>query len=856
MNEKLLTLNKNFNKAEMKKLIDWFLRNYGSIRTIKILDKLKFLGFIYATESGVSMGLEDLKIPPIKRSLVLHTEKKFYKMEKMIRNGKLNFLQKVKRLDKVWQIINEIMGEEVKENFKQSDLLNPVYMMVFSGARGNFSQVKQLVGMRGFFANSQGQVMEFPIKSNLKEGLTIAEYFTSCYGARKGIIDTALKTADAGYLTRRLVYAGQSQIIKKTNCFSKNAQLILTEKENKEKYTLTEKKLIGRVLAKDVYEIKTKKLIASKGQDICKYVSKRIIKEKKIYIRTPFNCKLNNGLCQLCYGWNLASGHIVELGENVGILAAQSIGEPGTQLTMRTFHTGGVFTSKKSRKITQQVICSPYTGIANYTFKNGKKLTTKYGEDFFFTLKNKKIMISINKINKVLIKIPKYSMLFLKPNQKVYKKQIIAEIKNKKQNKESYDSENEEVILKTEKLMTPITGLIKFEKKIRIKKAKTTKLVNELKVLLIIGNTVSYKLFLDLFHNSKTNKVMLNFNFNFKKKKKVGKKKSRNLFQIKINYKNFTKLNRFNKQYKKFKDNQREYTIIKKSSETSEIFTTDNNEKWFEVKNKNPKVTKKLGEIIFKNQNLCDNLKNKYKGKVIEIRKNKMCMISLIHFFIKTDNKIKINDNDLLRNNFEIGCEDLYQKERAEDIVQGLPKIEQLLEARKSSNAETIKNNPNEILKNEFMILAEKYKNSTAVKKSFEKVQNIIVNRIQTVYQSQQVNIADKHLEVIVKKMTSKAMILGAGDSNLMTGEIMEVNQIEKINKKLKNKIKYEPILIGISKISLSNPSFLTQASFQETTRVLARSAIEGKIDWLYGLKENLILGNLIPIGTGFKKNT
>nr|AEW12944.2 RNA polymerase beta'' subunit [Colacium vesiculosum] len=857
MNGKLLQFNKLFDKEETKKFIDWFLRNYGSIRTVTLLDKLKLLGFIHATKSGVSIGLEDLTIPPLKRNLEFHTEKKFNSMERRISMGKMHTLQKVRKLDEAWKIINELIGEEVKKNFKQSDILNPVYMMVFSGARGNFTQVKQLVGMRGFFVNSQGTVLKFPIKSSLKEGLNISEYFTSCYGARKGIIDTALKTADAGYLTRRLVYAGQTQIIKKTNCFSKTGQLTLITKENKEKYNLTEKKIVGRVLAKDVYDPKTKKLIASQGQDICRYVVKKIIQIKRIYVRTPFDCKLNNGLCQLCYGWNVATGELVDLGESVGILAAQSIGEPGTQLTMRTFHTGGVFTSKKSRVVDEEAICSPVDGIASYTTKHGKKLKTRYGEPFFFTLKTKKVVISKDKIIKAVIKFPKHTMLFLKPNQKVYKKQIIAQADNKKK---LTGFENDELMAEEKISYTPKTGLIKFETEFETskKRNKSLRFSNKIKgrrVWLLPGNIVTYTELVYNINIALTCKVYLNFNSDFAKKKKISNQLTRSFFPIRINYRTFNNLSRFNKKYyKNSRKSQNEYKIVKKNIKTSEIFITDNNERWIEIKNTKIKLETKHGLILYKNTPLYDNFINKYTVQVIEVRKNKMCIQNMGRFFITKKNSKKLFNNDFLRPDFKLGSGRLYKGEKSEDIIQGLPKIEQLLEARKTSNLKNLKDNPNEILKNEFITLSRKYTNSTAVRKAFEKVQNIIIERVQKIYKEQQVNIADKHLEVIVRQMTSKVMIIGNGDSNLIVGEIMEVNRIEKINKKLKNKIRYEPVLIGISKISLSNPSFLSQASFQETTRILARSAIEGKIDWLYGLKENLILGNLIPIGTGYNK--
>jgi DNA-directed RNA polymerase subunit beta' len=849
--DKILKLNKTFDKPETKKLVNWFMRNYGSIKTVEVLEALKIIGFTAARQSGASLGLKDLKSPALKRSKVINIKKKLQRYETLFPFGEGNYVLKAKLEKRVWKSMNMRMEHDVKNTFKQAGVLNPIYMMVFSGARGNLSQVKQLVGMRGFFTNSQGIVQEFPVKSSLKEGLTIAEYFTSCYGARKGIIDTALKTADAGYLTRRLVYAAQSQIIKKTNCFSKDMQLVVIEKQSKEKYILTEKKLIGRVIGKDIRDSKTKKIIASREQDICNYLVKKIMQVKTVYIRTPFTCKLSQGLCQLCYGWDLATGHIVELGESVGVIAAQSIGEPGTQLTMRTFHTGGVLNvSYIASKKADIFLHSPITGIVNYNFKNGKKLRTQFGEDFFFVLNKKRLIITNENGIKVRTKMPKHSMIFVKPNQKVLSNQIIAQIENERIEKEHPEIKKEKTSLVIP-IFYQVEGLIEFDTGQNI----NMKEKNKLSFWIRPGNITSYELFLDYLNSAQTNKIILNFNFN-SKKNRILNKKPQHFPSIRINYKNFTKIQRVNKYYQNSVNSEQEYIIIKNSIKTNEIVTTDNEERWIEVTDKNIKLERKIGEIILKNDTLFGDFKTPYTCKIVQVRKNKICIEGRRLSSIKSEYKARLKNNELIPKNIQTGFREFGETdtiERTEDIVQGLPKIDELLEARKSSRFGNLHENPNEILKKEFIKLAEKYTNPTAVRKAFEKVQSIIINRIQTIYQSQQVNIADKHLEIIVRQMTSKAMIIGTGESNFITGEIIEVNRIEKINKKLKNKIKYEPILIGISKVSLSNPSFLSQASFQETTRVLARSAIEGKIDWLYGLKENLILGNLIPIGTGHK---
>lgn len=271
MKQKKQTLlyNKTIDKNEMKYLINWFLTNYGNMRTKKLLDSLKELGFKNATSAGISIGLEDLQVPKIKKRLLKNTEEKLIRNKQNYRKGVINITNNIENITENWNITNEIIKNEVINNFRQSNLLNPIYMMALSGARGNISQIKQLIGMRGLMSDSQGEIINLPIKNNFKEGLNLIEYFISCYGARKGLVDTALKTANSGYLTRRLVYVSQGQIIKKPDCFSHYSTLILVEKKNKKEYLKSKDKLLGRVIAKDIKENNSNKQIATFGQDIC-----------------------------------------------------------------------------------------------------------------------------------------------------------------------------------------------------------------------------------------------------------------------------------------------------------------------------------------------------------------------------------------------------------------------------------------------------------------------------------------------------------------------------------------------------------------------------------------------------------
>lgn len=816
-NEKLkLICNKTFDKKEIKKLIEWFIYNYGSIRTNKLLDDLKTIGFNSATNAGISLGLEDLKIPQTKQNVINNTENYLKKIKSRLILGKINFLTEIERITDCWNTSNEILKKEVIRNFRQTDLLNPVYIMTFSGARGNLSQIKQLVGMRGLMSDSQGEIINLPIKSNLKEGLKTIEYFISCYGARKGLVDTALKTANSGYLTRRLIYVAQEQTIKQPNCHTNNG--ILITNNNRKIFTNTKEKLLGKILARNILNKKNKKILVSKNQDICKYIFKKLNKNKinKIYIRSPLTCRLNTGTCQICYGWNLGNGRMIELGENIGIIAAQSIGEPGTQLTMRTFHTGGIFSGE-----TNETINAPCEGIIKYdSTEKGKKIKTQYGDKAYLTLKESKISI-INKKNVTsIIKIPKYTIILIKPNKKVFFKQTIAEItdwKNLKTNRKNYTTNSKEI-------RTEISGKLFSEKKDKnLLWVISGNIVNIEHTKLLLKKKIFPQKLISLYKN-KGDKIQ--------SRSKLKKPKIKNLNII----------NFFN--YKK-KENKQKYSYIT-------MMINLKNKKLFMNKSYSEKIIETkinlfLGEILNKNFNLKEKHRNKYSSQIKQQRKNQIVITKSNSYEISKKNflltKNFIKKNSILSFVF-------YNNKKTEDIVQGLPKIEELLEARKKKESYTM--NLHEKLKKYFISFKNKYTTLIAVKKSFTKIQKYLIDKVSFVYISQNVNISDKHLEVIIKQMTSRVIVTQQGDSNIITGEIIELNRVEKINLKLSRKVDYEPLVLGITKLSLSNQSFISEASFQETTRILTKSAIEGKIDWLFGLKENIILGKLIPIGTGY----
>jgi DNA-directed RNA polymerase subunit beta' len=813
-----ININKNQTKNELKNLINWFTQNYGSIRITKLVDSLKKLGFKYSTKAGISLGLEDLKIPKIKKDLLKESENKLEKIEFNSSQGYLNNMLYMEKVVQTWDQTNEKLREEIINNFRQTNLINPLYMMTLSGARGNISQIKQLVGMRGLISDSQGEIIDLPIKNNFKEGLSIIEYFISCYGARKGLVDTALKTANSGYLTRRLIYTSQSIIIKQPNCKTNYKNLILGLKKNKKNYKNSKENLLGRVLARDIKNYNNQKILVSEGQDICSFTFKKVIKARKIYIRSPLTCKLNVGLCQLCYGWNLGNGRIAELGESIGIIAAQSIGEPGTQLTMRTFHTGGVFSGE-----TNKIINSPHRGTINYKItKEDKRIRNKYSEKTTITKIKKCIFITKDKINKSFIILPANSIIFPKPNEYINYKQLIAEIPITKKKKKT-------VAMVSNEIKAPLSGIVLFHE---IKKKKLLSILS--------CNLIEVTKFCKLYYKNKIkNKIKIN--------KKTTKRIKHVNNTIKINL--GTTKEKFRKIKRKESIKTFNFIIEKIENKNSGIIFTNKSQTDKEIKNKKKKnlIINKFSQEnkIFRNSWFfyCFNIIQKSRGKFI-VRKSNTKSISK-NSIVKKENFVKKN-NTL----FYI----YHESKKTKDIVQGLPKIEQILEARRTSNLEELNNNPHERLNKTFSKLITKFDNKTSNRIAIEKLQHFLTKKIQNVYESQGISIANKHIEIIVKQMTNKIIIKEKGETEILPGEIIELNKIEKLNEKVIKKATYEPVIMGITKLGVNNQSFITASSFQETAKILTKAAIEGKIDWLNGLKENVIIGKLIPAGTGFKK--
>lgn len=410
------------NKKQLKKLLAWSFSKYDSMQASLLADELKYLGFKYATQAGISISIEDLKVPATKNEMLNKANKEILNAEKICLKGKITDVERFQKIIDTWSIASESLKENVVSYFKTYDPLNSVYIMAFSGARGNLSQVRQLVGMRGLMADPSGEIMRVPITKNFREGLTITDYLMSGYGARKGIVDTALKTANSGYLTRRLIDIAQDIIIREKDCLTSSSFIINSQNQ------LDNEQIIGRVLLKPIFESKTQKLITLANTQITLKVLE-IFKQKQISkfnIRSPLTCSLYHSICQMCYGWDLSNQNLVDLGEAVGILAGQSIGEPGTQLTMRTFHTGGIFTSE----VRQQII-SPQDGIVKFSkILKTTILRTNRGDEVLLTKNSGSLILIPQQSDQEIIQIEvlRNTMLFIKSNQYIKKSAIIGEL--------------------------------------------------------------------------------------------------------------------------------------------------------------------------------------------------------------------------------------------------------------------------------------------------------------------------------------------------------------------------------------------------------------------------------------------
>jgi DNA-directed RNA polymerase subunit beta' len=638
---------------------------------------------------------------------------------------------------------------------------NSIFMMADSGARGSAAQMKQLAGMRGLMAKPSGEIIETPIISNFKEGLTVLEYFTSTHGARKGLADTALKTANSGYLTRRLCDVSQDVIVRLKFCGTKKHINISEIIEGGNIIVSLTERSLGRIAAKDIKApntgdviVKAKQLIEEKQ---CELMDASGVKSIDVY--SPITCEAKDGICITCYGRDLARGRLVSIGECVGMIAAQSIGEPGTQLTMRTFHVGGTAQIKQ-----ESSIIAPSEGVLKVSNQN---LIEDSKKELIVMGRNTEIIIEKNGTNVAMYKIPYGSKLFAKPDQPVKKGQKICE----------WDPYTLPVISETD-------GIVNFVD--LIDGASITDSTDE-------ATGISSKVVLDWRGQSK--------NLDLKPRLTLRDSKG--------------------KVVKKADDNEARYYLVPET-----ILSVEDGDKINagDVLARLPKATSKTKDItggLPRVAELFEARKPK-EGAIIAENDGK------IEFGKEVRGKLKITIKS------KAGIESTYL----------IPKGKQ------------VNFNPGEeIKKGEYLLDGSPAPHDILRILGVEALANYFIDEVQEVYRLQGVIINDKHIEVIVRQMLRKVEIKASGDTSFLVGELVDKIDLDELNKKLvsegKAPAKVDPVLLGITKASLQTKSFISAASFQETTRVLTEAAIKGKVDVLHGLKENVIVGRLIPAGTG-----
>jgi len=735
--------NVTFGKGPLKKLISELYEMHGFTRTADLINEIKNFGYHYATFAGVTVGIEDLEIPESKKDILAAADTEVASIEQAYRDGEIIDEERYRRTVAVWAKATDDVTNAMMNNLDQ---FNPVYMMANSGARGSIAQMRQLGAMRGLMADTTGRIIEVPIKANFREGLTVMEFFMSSHGARKGLADTALRTADSGYLTRRLVDISHEVIVNEIDCGTDEGIEVADLISDGEVIEKLEERILGRVLLDDL--VHEGELVAAKNTLLTKELVAKItdLGITKITMRTPLTCKLEKGVCQKCYGMDLSNHKEILLGEAVGVIAAQSIGEPGTQLTMRTFHTGGVATAAAA--ITN--IKAENSG--QIQFKEMKTLKNEETGELIVTSQSAKIIIG-----QYDYEIPSGSILLVKEGDLATKGDILVE----------FDPYHIPIIADKD-------GRIEF-RELYIKENYDEKfdVTEYLAVKPVETGDINPRVVVFDKHDEKIAEYHIPFGAYLMKREGDSVKTGEILAKI-----------------------------IKEGAGTKDITGgLPRVQELFEARN--PKGKAMLAEI---------------DGKVEFIDKKKKGM-RVVH--------VRELDSDRFKEYLVPLGEHLV-------VTDGM-----LVEAGDKLTDGAI--SPHDVLAIKGLVEAEQF----------------ILESVQQVYRDQGVTVNDKHIEVIVKQMFKKVIITDGGASLFLEDEVVEKRTVdienESLRKEDKAEIQYQPVIQGITKAAVNTGSFLSAASFQETTKVLSNAAIEGKEDYLEGLKENVIIGKKIPVGTGFK---
>jgi DNA-directed RNA polymerase subunit beta' len=906
--------NQVMKKKAISTIVD-YVQKYGGIAiTASFLDKLKDLGFKHATEAGVSISIDDIIIPKEKKELIINSKNKVKEIQKQFEAGLLTEQERYNKIIDVWTDTNNTVAGMMMDLVQSDkDGFNSIHMMADSGARGSAAQIRQLAGTRGLMAKPSGDIIETPIISNFKEGLNVLEYFISTHGARKGLADTALKTANAGYLTRKLVDVAQNVKVVEHDCGTHEGIEITDISIGNELIEPLEDRILGRVLAEDAIDPITNEILFPEGTLIDEIKAQTVVEAgiKSAHIRTPTTCKNEEGICALCYGLNLGTGEIVRRGEAVGVIAAQSIGEPGTQLTLRTFHVGGTASSTREER---QVIANKEGFIRYY---NMKTYMSKEGKNIVANRRNAAVLLVEPKI-----KAPFKGRIEI---QNVHDEIIISVIGENDTNR--YTLRKHEVAKPNE--LAGVSG--KIEGKYYLPYAQgdmvqeDESIVEAIKDGWNVPNRIPYASEILVDDGAPVTQVIeakeegtvkfyllkgdyLERHEEVKKGHKVDEK---GLFAVVIDKENREAIRHYvaRGSIVTLDDDQtvQRDTVLAKPADDESIVIAE----WDPYSN--PIISESNGTVTFEDiiagvtaSEQFDELTGKTRLMVNEYiaAEYKPAIVlatedgEVIRYSIEPKTQIFAQEGG------EVKIADILAKtpkalQKSRDITGGLPRVSELFEARRPketaliaeidgtvSFGKPLRGKVRIIIASENGIIKEYFvdKNLHALVNAGEFVHsgerltdgivssheilrilgvkalyNYLVSEVQQVYRRQGVNIADKHIEVIFTQMLRQVKIVRSGDTKFIEGDLISKAKFIEENAKILRlggePSIAEPFLVGITRASVSADSIISAASFQDTTKVLTEAAVSAKIDDLTDLKENVIIGRTIPVGTGIYKD-
>ena len=748
-------------KKGLAQLVQYCYLKFGLQITVQMLDEVKALGFLYATRAGISIGIDDMVVPAEKAGLVREAEREVVNVESQYQDGAITHGERYNKIIEIWSKVTERVSDEMMAAMEEDDrtgrYLNPIYIMADSGARGSKQQIRQLSGMRGLMAKPSGEIIETPITANFREGLNVLQYFISTHGARKGLADTALKTADSGYLTRRLVDVAQDVIVTENDCGTTEGIYVEPIIESGEIIEPLRDRIVGRMPLEDQKDYEGN-VIVGVNQEITEDLAAAIQSAgiERVKIRSVLTCESKRGVCVACYGRNLATGRLVERGEAVGVIAAQSIGEPGTQLTMRTFHIGGT-ASRISEQSTQD---AKSDGFARYI--GIQTVRSKTGE-----------LIAMNRAGIIAVVDDKGREK--ERYQVVYGARVLVE--------DGAPVKSNQILLEwdpyTFSILTEVSGVVHF--KDLIDGLTLQEQVDE-----VTG--MSQLVVTDSPDEKRQPQVVV---------RPEGAGQSRS-------------------EAKKYLMPTHAHLMVRDGDEAHAG----------DVIAKIPRETTKTKDITGGLPRVVE---------LFEARKpRETAIIAEINGVVKYgevskgQRKIFVIGDDGEQREYSLPRGVHINVQEGERVKAGEP----LMDGPR---------NPHDILD----VLGEK------------ELQKYLVNEIQEVYRLQGVNINDKHLEVISRQMMRWVKVEDIGDTEFLPEEVVDKFKFRSENQRVLDAggrpAQGKAVLLGITKASLSTDSFISAASFQETTRVLTEAAINGKVDYLRGLKENVIMGRLVPAGTGME---